>query len=483
MNRQHLATIVFGVLLACFAAAAGVAADDSPPASPVKLIFIHHSTGGNWLADPNPDGPYGGLGLALMDNNYSVNATNYGWGPNGIGDRTDIPNWPEWFTGSNSDAILTALYNENGQNVGDFGDWSRPSTGVDGENTIVMFKSCFPNSDLYGNPTDPPNTTANDQYTVGNAKAVYNDILTYFQTRQDKLFVVITAPPQLQSDYSADYQTAAQRAANARAINDWLVNDWLDDYAYANVAVFDYFNVLTAAGNHHRYTAGAVEHVTADANNFAIYTADTWDSHPSTTGHQKATDEFVPLLNYYYNRWQAGSDPVDPDPVTPDRVTLSGSVTYDGTDLCAMVLANGQYMFTCNDSLGQYSLDVPTDTSGQVTLYAFCSGRAPFKQVLTPSTSVETRDIAMTQALAGSPAMTLTHTVGASTRPGWVTLSGSATYDGTPLNMMVLANGQHLFTPADTGAYTLEVPLDNAGQITLFGFCSGMQPFKVVITP
>ena len=24
----------------------------NPPASPVKLIFIHHSTGGNWLAAP-----------------------------------------------------------------------------------------------------------------------------------------------------------------------------------------------------------------------------------------------------------------------------------------------------------------------------------------------------------------------------------------------------------------------------------------------
>ncbi|MBN2006437.1 MAG: hypothetical protein JXA21_24000, partial [Anaerolineae bacterium] len=77
-----------------------------PPAAPVKLIFIHHSTGGNWLADPNPDQPAGGLGRALMANNYFVSATNYGWGPDGIGDRTDIPNWPEWFLGPNHDAIL-----------------------------------------------------------------------------------------------------------------------------------------------------------------------------------------------------------------------------------------------------------------------------------------------------------------------------------------------------------------------------------------
>jgi len=74
---------------------AAPSASPAPPSEPVKLIFIHHSTGGNWLADPNNDQPYGRLGRALMENNYYVSATNYGWGPEGIGDRTDIPNWPE----------------------------------------------------------------------------------------------------------------------------------------------------------------------------------------------------------------------------------------------------------------------------------------------------------------------------------------------------------------------------------------------------
>ncbi len=46
-----------------------------PLAQPVKLIFIHHSCGENWLDDTN-----GGLGIALRDNNYFVSDTNYGWG-------------------------------------------------------------------------------------------------------------------------------------------------------------------------------------------------------------------------------------------------------------------------------------------------------------------------------------------------------------------------------------------------------------------
>ncbi|MBN2437460.1 MAG: hypothetical protein JXL20_02550, partial [Deltaproteobacteria bacterium] len=93
---------VMAVLIAAFTGWA----DPGAPASPVRLIFIHHSTGGNWLADLG-DGPYGGLGTALMNNNYYVSATNYGWGPYGIGDRTDIYNWPEWFTGENSAAIMS----------------------------------------------------------------------------------------------------------------------------------------------------------------------------------------------------------------------------------------------------------------------------------------------------------------------------------------------------------------------------------------
>ncbi len=318
----------------------------NPPASPVKLIFIHHSTGGNWLADPNQDQPYGGLGTALMSNNYFVSATNYGWGPDGIGDRTDIPNWPEWFTGPNSSEILTALYAESGQNFGGFGSWPRLSPDPGGENEIVMFKSCFPNSDLWGNPDDPPGSEPNDQLTVSNAKAVYNNILTYFATRQDKLFIVITAPPLMVSE------TAPERAANARAFNNWLRNDWLDGYPYNNVAVFDYYNVLTsngsasrvddpatneepndagwADGNHHRWWNGAERHTKDIDNNYSAYPSG--DSHPTTAGHQKATAEFVQLLNVFYHRWKG--DEGTPTPTAtgpPSTATPTATATATGT--------------------------------------------------------------------------------------------------------------------------------------------------------
>ncbi|MBN1580270.1 MAG: hypothetical protein JXA89_06175 [Anaerolineae bacterium] len=277
-----------------------------PPSNPVKLVFLHHSTGGNWLADVGEHENAGGLGTALMNNNYYASATNYGWTAGGdtIGDLTDIGHWWTWFRGPNSATYMAALYAESGQNVGGFGSWSRLASDPGGENEIILFKSCFPNSALQGSPGDPvPSIGSNllrgedawsEHHSVANAKGIYIDLLNYFSTRQDKLFVVITAPPLSDPTY----------AANARAFNRWLVNDWLAGYAYNNVAVFDFYNVLTDPDNHHRFHNNAVEYVTDQGGDTLVYPSD--DDHPNAVGGQKAAAEFVPLLNVYYNRWQSG---------------------------------------------------------------------------------------------------------------------------------------------------------------------------------
>jgi hypothetical protein len=298
-----------------------------PPLAPVKLIFVHHATGGNWLADPKEGKPYGGLGRALMENNYYVSATNRGWGPNGIGDRTDIADWPRWFLGPERELVLDELYSENGQNVNGFGDWSRLGRDPGGENQIVLLKSRPSNSNLEGSPDDPPLSVPRHwEMSVANAKAVYLALLNYFRYRPDKLFVVITSPP------LPDDETTPENAANARALNNWLVHEWLQDYPYGNVVVFDYYNVLTGVDNHHRWAGGVIEHVQHAPGNVVAYPAeDSQDarrenSYPSSEGQAKATAEFVPLLNVYYNRWQMAkaaalaaekSPPGDVDSSTP----------------------------------------------------------------------------------------------------------------------------------------------------------------------
>lgn len=387
--------------------AAPLADNPNPPASPVKLIFIHHSTGGNWLASSATNDPGGDLGQTLMDNNYFVSATNYGWGPNQIGSSTDIPNWPEWFTGPDRDTILAALYTESGQNICNptspsndcFGDWPRLATDPGGPNEIIMFKSCFPNSDLYGNPNDPPDPAPSGDYTVGNAKAVYNNILTYFATRQDKLFIIITAPP-LQAS-----ETAPERADNARAFNNWLVNDWLssNNYTYTNVAVFDYYNVLTSNGspgriddpgttdepndyalrpngNHHYWNGSAIIHPQTISNNYSAYPSG--DSHPTTAGHQKATSEFVQLLNVFYHRWKSGA-------VVP---TLHLTAPNGGESW--PVGSQQQIQWSTTGSVAQVNLYYSTDnfsTRHNIALAIANANAHTWTTPITPSTSVKVR--------------------------------------------------------------------------------------------
>lgn len=274
-------------------------ADISPPAHPVKLIFIHHSVGENWLADGN-----GGLGQNLGANNYFVSDTYYGWGPDSIGDRTDIPDWLEWFTGPERETILHSLYTESRGNAAGYDYYSRPMNDPGGENSIIVFKSCFPNSNLAGNPDDPPGDSPD--MTVGGAKYVYNQLLHYFKEHPEKLFIAVTPPPEISSQY----------ASQAGAFSKWLTTEWLMDYDGSNVGVFDLHAVLSSPINRHTASSSGVEYVYTFGNTLA-YPTD--DPHPSSDGNRKATNEFVPLLNYYYNNW------------IENRGEVSSPSTYEGT--------------------------------------------------------------------------------------------------------------------------------------------------------
>ena len=324
----------------------------TPPTQPVKLIFIHHSSGENWLMDTN-----GGLGIALRDSNYFVSDTNYGWGPvpgdgpDPIGSYTDIGNWWTWFRGPKSPVIMDAVYSESGQHS----DYSRMIHDPGGKNQIILFKSCYPNSNLRGNPLDPvPSIDANplrgvdcdsSDHTVANAKGIYIDLLPYFQQHQETLFIVITAPPLIDSTYSS----------NARVFNQWLVNDWLKNYPYKNVAVFDFYNVLTTnggdattndlgweTGNHHRWWNNGIQHTvdtSGGVHNTSAYPSGSYNNHPSDAGNQKATAEFVPLLNAVYNQW----------PGAPQTKSTKIGIFRPGTGIWSLD-SNGNYAWDVSDS-------------------------------------------------------------------------------------------------------------------------------------
>jgi hypothetical protein len=76
----------------------------------------------------------------------------------------------------------------------------------------------------------------------------------------------------------------------------------------------------------------------------------------------------------------------EPGTFNPNWKRIWGTVTYEGQDLCAMVLANGQSMFSCPpDNSGIFDLEVPLDPdTGGITLQVFVAGFAPYKEVIIP---------------------------------------------------------------------------------------------------
>lgn len=160
-------------------------------------------------------------------------------------------------------------------------------------------------------------------------------------------------------------------------------------------------------------------------------------------------------------------------------VPVTGKVMFGDTPLCAMVLANGQSMFSCSGD-GSFVLNVPLDSSGMVTLQVFASGFAPFRQTVPP---LQLRNFTVNMVRSDSDRQPTVNTSVSGNEAGWSLISGTIAEGTTPICAMVLANGQSMFScNANLGTYSLDVPLDGNGEITLQIFVSGFQPFRTTVT-
>ncbi len=245
--------------------------DATTPETTARLMFIHHSCGSNWISTGN-----GNLGTELNSNNYFVTEADYGWdaetGDN-LGDQTDTDDWQNWF----NDTKMPHVYANDSHY-----DYTNTIDDPGGENDIIMFKSCYPLSEVGD--------------SIEDEKALYNDLLTYFAAHTDKLFILITPPG----------ETNVSSYELTRELCQWLVDEetgWLRDYPHKNVGVFDFYAVLSETDSHHRVVNNQVEYIYSSSYDGESPYHD-GDNHPNAEGNVKATGEYVPLLNYYYNRWQ-----------------------------------------------------------------------------------------------------------------------------------------------------------------------------------
>jgi hypothetical protein len=159
------------------------------------------------------------------------------------------------------------------------------------------------------------------------------------------------------------------------------------------------------------------------------------------------------------------------------RVDLSGDIkTASGTDICAMVLASGKYMFSCNPP-GVFSLaDLPRESDCTVKRQIYADGFFPKVDILPGSA-----DEAVVMTHSGTcPSYNVAYapSVAPDSAGKRVSISGTVLLQDTqtPICAMVLANGQYMFSCDGTGNYTLNIPLDMNGQFKLQVYADGFAP-------
>jgi hypothetical protein len=253
-------------------------------------MFIHHSVGGQLLADrgpldaqerlsihrQHPNG--GGLRTRLERAGYLVNEASYG---SALGQRTDLFDWLPKFRASMPELLA---------------------------NDVILFKSCYPNSRFRPGTNDglEPPDPAGPLLTLANAQASFAALRQEFAAHPQVLFVYLTAPPLLARPPSAPLWKRAARAllgrssgtrahresaAIARAFNDWLKSPggWLAGYRHRNIAVFDYFDILTGGGR----------------SNFLEFASNSGtDNHPSSEAQQTAASQLAESLSQALQRAQ-----------------------------------------------------------------------------------------------------------------------------------------------------------------------------------
>jgi len=264
------------------------------PGAKLHLLFIHHSIGGQLMADKgrdngenciyetSPNG--GGLRSLLQKEGYIVHEASYG---SEVGGRTDIFDWPPKFK-NDMDKVLRCDHQDT---------YFKGST----KNHIVIFKSCYPNNNFSDVGKEPGNPSGS-KLTVANAKAAYIALLSEFAEHTEVLFVAMTAPP-IVGKLSPEplWKFLARKILRrplpkpstagqlAREFNNWLKAEtgWLATYKHKNIVVFDYYDILTAHGK-----SNYAEFPSAGGNN----------SHPNNVGNTQAARAFVPFLNQAVHR-------------------------------------------------------------------------------------------------------------------------------------------------------------------------------------
>jgi hypothetical protein len=209
------------------------------------MVWHHHSTGDNLLS--------GGLLDALNNDNiafYDINykeATVDGYV---IGDHTDPPDFPKNFNTPKYFDVIKS--------------WELK--GDKRQHDIVMFKSCFPSSNIKSDKM------------LADYKGYYQSMLPTFRAHKEILFIGMSSPPLVK------WHTKPEYARRARAWARWLTTEYARDLP--NVQIFDLFNALAVR-----------EGKPLENRLVPQFSSGKEDSHPSPAGARAVTRMFIPWFN------------------------------------------------------------------------------------------------------------------------------------------------------------------------------------------
>jgi len=225
-----LTALLAALLILCALASAA----QSPAASTqgakhnlTNLFFLHHSTGDGLVTE-------GGMRDAVREFNASHGTAFVFWDHGYNGDGLRNPAGEQ--TGANY-----AIPNDNTDPEGLWYLFTSPAADAAGargailaSHQVVAFKSCFPASEI------------GDDGMLQQYRSWYLEMRAFFVLHPEKLFVVMSPPPQHRR------ATSPESAARARRFAAWLKSgEYLD--GCPNVACFDLFDRLAGKDDFLKY--------------------------------------------------------------------------------------------------------------------------------------------------------------------------------------------------------------------------------------
>ena len=220
-----------------------------------NVIFVHHSTGGNLIAQGQVRERLTEAGYDFWDHDYNYPGLTL---PDGtlVGYSYNIPD-------DNTDPDgLAALFEQKVYRL--------PVNALSAllQHQVIIFKSCFPVSDI------------RSEEQLETYQQYYLSIRDVIAQHPDRLFIAMTPPPLVPES------TTPENAARAREFADWLVSD---EYraGVPNLAVFDFFDALAEDDP----ASPEVNMLRAEYRPEAV-----GDSHPNELANQEVGPQFADFI-------------------------------------------------------------------------------------------------------------------------------------------------------------------------------------------